>query len=377
MSPHSLLRLRAVQLFLIYSLLLTAILCSVLQAVLFPLSLLSRRCWERLNQLLGYCPLALCIFTAEKLCRVRIRVSGDYEKCVQLCSSSLSQHQLVTMNHAGEIDWLIGFCLVERSNMLGRMRAVAKEIIKYIPGYGWTFYFSGWIFVKRDACRDLTYISEKAKKMSESPDRLAIVILPEGTRYTPEKHKQSIDVATKRGLPVFTHHLTPRARGFHALVSSLRHDPLLKYLVDITIVTPKTATVSTVLKGDEVVCDVMLCFHPICSISSSNEQESTEWLYQLFREKDRLVQYHRDHGRFPLEPRYFPLPARCTYISVFWLLFSTVPLVSLCGYLLATRQYVLLFSCLFSCWGVNKLVEKLLDMTRLRKASHYGKRKQV
>ena len=377
MSPHLLLRVRAVQLFLIYSILFSAILCSLLQAVLLPLSQLSLRCVERLNHLLSYSPLALCVFTAERLCRVRVRVSGEYEKCVQLCSASLSDHQLVTMNHMGEIDWLVGFCLLDRSHMLGRIRAVAKEIIKYIPGFGWSFYLSGWIFVKRDACKDLEHISQTAKKMSESPARFVIAILPEGTRFTPDKHKQSIAVATKRGLPVFTHHLTPRTRGFHSLVSTLRDDPLLKYLVDITIVTPHTATVSTIFNGDELVCDVMLCFHPIRSIAASSEQESTEWLYQLFREKDRLVQHHRDHGRFPLEPRYFPLPARCSYISVFLLLVSAIPPVSVCCYLLATRQYVLLLTCLFSCLGANILVEKLLDMTRLRKASHYGKKKQV
>ncbi|KAI6656067.1 1-acyl-sn-glycerol-3-phosphate acyltransferase gamma [Oopsacas minuta] len=377
MQSHILLRLRAVQLYIVYTVLLSAFICSFLQALVYPLSFLSRIYWARLNQLLAYSPLGICVFTAEKIARVRIRVAGEYDKCVKLCSATLSDHQLVTMNHAGEIDWLVGFGLVNRSRMLGNMIAIAKEIIRYIPGIGWSFYLSGWIFVKRDSARDLKHIWRCAKKMTESPTRFALAILPEGTRFTTEKHKQSIAIANKKGLPVFTHHLTPRSRGFHTLVTALRDDPLLEYLVDITIVTPETANVSSVLNGDEIFCDVMLGFYPIGSIPAGSEQQSTEWLYQLFREKDRLVQYHRDNGRFPLELRGFDLPAVCTYVSIFWFILSAIPLIYLFYYLLATQQYTLLVGCLVSSWGVNKLVEKLLDMTRLRKASHYGKRKQA
>ena len=377
MHSYVILRLRAVQVFILYTVVSTAVICSILQAIIFPLYYLAHPHWSRLNESLAYCPLAICVFVAERLGRVRVRVTGDQDKCDRLCSATLSDHQLVTMNHAGEIDWLVGFSLVDRSQMLGKMRAVAKDVIKFIPGIGWSFYFTGWIFVKRNSIKDLEHMTRSAKKLSQSPTQFALSILPEGTRFTPEKHQQSIAVATKKGLPIFTHHLLPRSRGFHTLVTALRDDPLLEYIVDITVVTPDTATVSAVLNGDEIFCDVMLAFYPIASVPVGSEKESSDWLYQMFREKDRVVRHHREHGRYPLELREYKLPARCSYVSIFWFIFSAIPLVYLCCYLLYTKQYFLILAFMVSCWGVNRLVEKLIDMTRLRKASLYGKRKQA
>lgn len=377
MQYHVILRLRAVQVFILYTIVLTAVICSLLQALIYPLFYLSHLHWTRLNQSLAYCPLSICVFVAERLGRVRVRVAGDEDKCARLCSATLSDHQLVTMNHTGEIDWLVGFSLVDRSLMLGSMRAVAKDVTKFIPGFGWSFYFTGWIFVKRVSSKDLDHIAREAKRLSQSPAQFALAILPEGTRFTPEKHQLSIAVATKKGLPIFTHHLLPRTRGFHTLVTALRDDPLLEYIVDITVVTPDTATVSAMLSGDEIFCDVMLAFYPIASVPVGSEEESSEWLYQMFREKDRVVRYHREHGRFPLELREYKLPTRCSYVSVFWFIFSAIPLVYLCCYLVSTQRYFLLLAFMVCCWGVNRLVERLIDLTRLRKASLYGKRKQA
>ena len=122
--------------------------------------------------------------------------------------------------------------------------------------------------------------------------------------------------------------LTPRTRGFHALTASLRADARMLYLVDITILTPELASVGTVLSGQETECDVMLSFHPLPSIPQT-ERGSGEWLYQLFRDKDEQVDFHRRHGLFPGTPVGVELPSRCRYYSLFWMAVSLLPPLSL------------------------------------------------
>ena len=50
---------------------------------------------------------------------------------------------------------------------------------------------------------------------------LKIIILCEGTRFTPEKHAESVRVAEEKGLQPLKHHLLPRSKGFNLLVSQV------------------------------------------------------------------------------------------------------------------------------------------------------------
>ena len=41
-----------------------------------------------------------------------------------------------------------------------------------------------------------------------------LLLFPEGTRFTPEKHEASLEVSRKKGYPELKHHLLPRTKGF-------------------------------------------------------------------------------------------------------------------------------------------------------------------
>lgn len=44
----------------------------------------------------------------------------------------------------------------------------------------------------------------------------------EGTRFTPKKHRVSMEVAESKGLPKLKYHLLPRTKGFWVTVQNLR-----------------------------------------------------------------------------------------------------------------------------------------------------------
>ena len=48
-----------------------------------------------------------------------------------------------------------------------------------------------------------------------------LCLFAEGTRFTEEKHAQSVEFARSRGLPILKHHLFPRTKGFCFLMKEL------------------------------------------------------------------------------------------------------------------------------------------------------------
>lgn len=49
-----------------------------------------------------------------------------------------------------------------------------------------------------------------------------MLIFCEGTRFTEEKHKLSMEFAAKKGLKPLKHHLMPRTGGFHMIAKGVR-----------------------------------------------------------------------------------------------------------------------------------------------------------
>ena len=48
-----------------------------------------------------------------------------------------------------------------------------------------------------------------------------LCLFAEGTRFTKEKHKVSVQFSKENGFPVLKHHLLPRPKGFTFLVNNL------------------------------------------------------------------------------------------------------------------------------------------------------------
>jgi len=54
------------------------------------------------------------------------------------------------------------------------------------------------------------------------PSHGQFLLFCEGTRFTAQKHRVSMEVAEKKGLPTLKHHLLPRTKGFWITVQNLR-----------------------------------------------------------------------------------------------------------------------------------------------------------
>jgi len=50
--------------------------------------------------------------------------------------------------------------------------------------------------------------------LSPIPSYLQLLLFPEGTRWTPDKHRICQEIAKKKGYPEYKHMLLPRTKGF-------------------------------------------------------------------------------------------------------------------------------------------------------------------
>ncbi|MEM7192769.1 MAG: 1-acyl-sn-glycerol-3-phosphate acyltransferase [Pseudomonadota bacterium] len=211
-----------------------------------------------------------------------------------------SEHALLVMNHHVEVDFLIGFMFGDRYSILGNCRAFMLRSLGNAPVYGWSFLASNVIFLERNFERDKDNIARGIKELGQFPDPMLLLQFAEGTRLTPEKLAASQEFAKSRNLPVLQHHLTPRTKGFVHAVLNADHERI-RYIYDIVLVENTalgaTATLSNLLKGRKIVCDMFIRRYPISAAGKTAKEMST-FLVDMYVNKDIVKGNHLETGSF-------------------------------------------------------------------------------
>lgn len=307
--------------------------------------------------------------------KLRVYMDADDEK-----KYAGKEHVLLMMNHAYEIDWLAGWMFTEKVHVLGNCKAYAKKVISYVPIIGWAWKFAEFVFLERSFDKDKEIIARQLKVVFSYPDPTWLLLNAEGTRFTEKKHEASVKFAQERGMPVLKHHLIPRTKGFTASLPSLRGRCPVIY--DINLAFKKDAnvspTISSLLNGQAVEGFMFVRRIPLEQVPE-DEEKAAEWLHNLFREKDRIIDSFHNTGSFfatsgvKETPYKYYAPRLCTLINfAAWAIFS-VSLVA----------YYLISSLLMQNWiGFSVactilltfyiLMEKAIGMSKISKASNYG-----
>ena len=266
---------------------------------------------------------------------LNIYVSGD--------TLPLHESSLLVCNHvASHGDWAPIYSLVARQKGLGGFKCVVKDIVKWIPGFGWCMWLLNWPLLKRNWAGDKLYLQQKLRAYGQIDNvPLSLLIFPEGTRWTEQKHAAAVEYAKERKLHVPVHTMIPRYKGFQALVRGL--DGVATHIYDITLAyngfqLPKGS------KGpgyfnlfiQNVTTERKMCeFHMhVRRIKLSDlpkdDAKLKEMLFQWFAEKDTLLGdfYASTNKRFKGAVKLQPLPAS-EWIPATSLM---VVLASLCGH---------------------------------------------
>lgn len=286
------------------------------------------------------------------------------------------EHILTIMNHKFDIDWLIAWILAERLQMLGNTKIYGKQILKYVPLIGWAWYFTESIFLKRQWDYDKKIIQKDLQQATDYPEGYYVTLLlfPEGTRFTEEKHKASLEVCKAKGYPLLKHVLLPRPKGFIVSIQGLKgHFPtILNCTVGFSKDGP-APTLMSVIQGKSLIGHFHAERIPIDSVPTETDEACANWLRELFKRKDDIYEEFVQTGKFPGPSHVVPYRYNDLVMWIFWALITCIPLFYVIGNLFIagtlTQQILVVAVAVI----MSIVVRLMISVTEIHKGSEYGK----
>lgn len=115
-----------------------------------------------------------------------------------------------------------------------------------------------------------------------------MLLFPEGTRFTEEKHQASLKFAKEKGLPELKHHLTPRTKGFIASIPSMEGKIHAVYDIVLSFKKSETKpTITNLLFGKKVTAHFYMKRIPMCDVPKDAEGAS-KFVQDMFVRKVSL-----------------------------------------------------------------------------------------
>ncbi|KAM9847547.1 1-acyl-sn-glycerol-3-phosphate acyltransferase epsilon [Aulostomus maculatus] len=293
------------------------------------------RLYHRMDDRLYHIYQSMVLFFFENYTGVEIVIYGEIPKN--------KENVIYLSNHQCTADWIIADMLATRQNALGHVRYVLKDGLKWLPLYGWYFSQHGGIYVKRSAKFNEKNMKKKLLSQTEAGAPMYLVIFPEGTRYNPELKNVIADsqaFATKEGLAVLRHTLTPRMKASHIAIETMRGH--LDAVYDVTVAYEGRQVANGQRRPapsmPEFLCKECPRVHIHFERVDIKEIPSEpvffrRWLHERFEIKDRLLTdfYESEDAdklcSFPGEGRLSPLHLSKTLPSMLILGGLTLPLL--------------------------------------------------
>lgn len=281
---------------------------------------LNRHIFRRINYYLTYSSWSQQVALAEYWAGFRVRMFFKDNTSKELMAK---EHSLGISNHTYELDWLYLWMVMDKFNFLANGKAFVKDSIKYLPVMGWSWFFNEFIFLKRNAAKDLANMGNCLNNFGEYVNPIMMVLFAEGTRFTPKKHEAAIKYAEEHSIEPFKYHLNPRPKGFAFCVKHIKNEGNNNNELknDVIVVKNTAGTIKSIwnvqiafnenkysrsmlnfyslINQVPIIGDVYLERIAIDSIDSSSDEKLNDFLYNLYREKDRLMDYHKENGKFP------------------------------------------------------------------------------
>lgn len=229
------------------------------------------------------------VLLAERINGTRIRFTGD--------EIPRRESAILIANHQSMSDVLVLLCFAWRCGRVGDMKWFVKDVVKYVPGPGWGMWLLGCVFLKRDWTRDRAGLHRRFRDFRVNRIPVFLVSFLEGTRRTTEKLARSQAFARERGLYVGRNTLTPRTKGFAATVEGLKDHVDAVYDLTLGYCEEPPPTLVDCFAARVRRIDVHVRRFAIGSLPD-RESALSDWVFDRFREKDRLLEHHRKTRAF-------------------------------------------------------------------------------
>ncbi|HTL12244.1 MAG TPA: 1-acyl-sn-glycerol-3-phosphate acyltransferase [Bdellovibrionota bacterium] len=240
---------------------------------------ISRPAYRKINRACAGFWWGICVWSLEQIYGMRLELEGD--------TLPYGEDAIVICNHQQMSDIPVLMCLAQSKGRLGDMKWVVKQGLKYVPLIGWGMQMLGCLFVKRAWTEDKESVMGTFAAFHRERLPIWLMSFPEGTRITEKKIERSQRFSVKAGLPIYSHVLVPRTRGFVAAVEGLRTHVGAVY--DLTLQFPEgIPTLWQMFEGRVEHARLKVVRYPIDTLPAGR-QELERWLLQRFQEKDALL----------------------------------------------------------------------------------------
>lgn len=339
---------------------------------------ISRTLFREINHYVQYAYWSQTVAIADWISNLKCRVYySDNESFQEFGKTS----GIVIANHRYDIDWLAAWMLSEKLGTLGSDKSLLKAQLRYLPVIGWGWSLSDMIFLSRDWQKDRENLSKSMDVLLTYPRSLILAFF-EGTRFNKTKYEASVKFAEEKNLPIrLKHHLIPRTRGFNCIIqrikNGLKNDSKLKYglynlQVALTDDDNSKATLTEVLAGSVTTVHIFVGKLNVDEISIESEDATSDYLYNVYKKKDDLVEFFKKNGHFPgIEKPYKPrIQSLLNWLAWMSIVYSSVIYLY---YLCLTSGGLFYTTILLSfTLVVGFSVKKLVDSTQVSKSSSYG-----
>ncbi|KAK2896928.1 hypothetical protein QQF64_005460 [Cirrhinus molitorella] len=281
------------------------------------------------------------------------------------------ENAIVVLNHNFEIDFMTGWTFCERFGVLGSSKVLAKKELSFVPVIGWMWYFLEIVFCKRKWEEDRKTVVQSLRNLQDYPEKFWFLLHCEGTRFTEKKHKISMEVAEKKGLPKLKYHLLPRTKGFCVTVQNLRGTVTAVYDSTLNFRNNEMPTLLGVLNGKKYHADLYVRRIPLDTIPE-DESECAAWLHKLYQEKDEFQEHYRQTGRFPGPITNPPRQLWALLNWLFWVCLLVYPLCMLLLQLLLSGSTFTVVCTFVFCLAVSVGIRWMIGQTEIDKSSNYG-----
>jgi len=261
--------------------------------------------------------LELLVGTMEVFANIEVEISGDY--------IPPRENAMVLPNHLNH-DWAPLYCMAYRLRMLGWVKTVIKQVVQYVPGFGWVMWILYWPFIKRDWASDAPKLDALFATYSRLKIPLQLWLFSEGTRQTPQKLAESQAYAKQQGYPHFDHVMLPRPKGFIAAVNSLRAN--VTHVYDVTLAYEGWDSIGPGILEMVTRSARRRVFHihvrriPIGDLPIK-EDELKKWLMKCFEGKEAVLKEYYSRKCMPgtQHPKVKPTLFSFLFPLVFWVSF--------------------------------------------------------
>lgn len=269
---------------------------------------------------------------------------GTFYKSKGKIYSNLSRKNIIFANHQIYTDWVFLWWLASTSNLAGNIFIILKKSLESIPVFGYGMKNFKFIFLSRKWAQDEITLHNglgamdansrgegflaRKEPLHTNPDGklywnttnidksqeswpYSLILFPEGTNLSSNTRQKSAAYAEKVGRKPFQNVLLPHTTGLRTSLRLLK--PSLESVYDVTIgysgvkkeqygeLVYRLPNIFIEGKSPKLV-DIHIRAFNVADIPTEDEEEFTDWLYKVWKEKDEMMETYYKKGSFNLDP---------------------------------------------------------------------------